>query len=72
MWNNLVLNSDTTLRHLQGGFSEAVATHPMMMVGGVAAALAMIGTHWLAVIEAELREFRTRQIVREWPVRPIR
>lgn len=72
MWATTVSNSDTVLRQLQAGFSEALATHPMLVVGGAAGALAMISFHWLVIIEAELREVRARRADREWPIRSPR
>ena len=72
MWNNLVSNSDVAVRHLQAAFSDEVASHPTLMVGAVAGALAMIATHWAAVADAELRALRTQRTVRAWPIRPTR
>lgn len=53
MWNTFVTNSDTVVRHLQSGVSEAAASHPLMIVACAALGLAVLLTVWA---ETQARE----------------
>ena len=72
MWTTFVSNSDNVARQMQSAFSDAVTAHPVLMAGGVAAFLGMIFTHWVVVIDAELRQLRERRTDRDWPIRSTR
>ena len=68
MWTTFVSNSDTLVRHLQPGFSEAVATHPVLMVGGIAGIVAFAGTTWIIVLQSEIDQQRA-QMTESRPIR---
>ena len=68
MWATIVSNSDNLARHLQAAFSEAVAYHPVLMVGAVAAVVALAGTVWIIVLQSEIDQLRA-QMTESRPIR---
>ena len=67
MWTNFVSNSDTVLRHLQSGFSDAVTAHPILLASSGALGMGLVVTVWAETRMRQLGILQTRTVDRGVP-----